>query len=985
MAERMMDMQAERTWSAKWIWGGEEDRPRNEWRCFRKSFDGPESGYDEAKLHISADSRFVLYVNGTLAGRGPVRSWPEEQSYDTYDIGHLLLPGRQNTIAVLVLHFGMTNFYYLLGQGGLIMELEGSSGVSLVTDNSWLTSRLPGQQASSPRMACQQAFGEVIDARELPEKWMVEESTEGSLTPSVNWEAAREVAAVGDGPWKKLVPRDIPFLTEEKVYPAAVVSLNEVRPPAYMAAFDLKTIMLPDSIWSANPVAYKGFLAVQINMEKDCSITVGFPTGTDGVVLLDGKKAARSYGVQPERYDVFEAAAGSHLLLIENESGYDHGASWHLGLDADAPFTLTRPRLTEQTAAQPDDRQDASKEQKEVPFALIGPFATAERTEHWLESPQLADHPLYIQLRDGELPDNLPELSSWIRELDERLYTDQDVFGSSVWQTAVRPLAVPAQLQRMVVPAPEPAVLPGLAEDCEFVVDLGEQRSGYIGFELEAAAGTILDVYGIEHIEGNYRQHTYGLDNTVRYICRDGRQSYLSPVRRGCRFLIVTVRQAAAPVKLYEIYMNQSSYPLPERGSFRSSDSLLNEIWQISRRTTKLCMEDTFVDCPAYEQTFWVGDARNEALVNYYVFGATDIVKRCLDLVPGSGSRNPLYLDQVPSGWNSVIPNWTFFWMIACQEYVEHTDDSEYAKSIWPAVQRALDAYYEHIDGNGLFNIRSWNLLDWAPIDQPNRGIVTHQNLFFMKAMRLSAALAERAGQPEQASVWQERSKALRVAVNEHLWDEERQAFLDCIHKNGRRSERFSVQTQVIACLCAASDGERKSALERHVLQPPDDWTQIGSPFMSFFYYEVLAELGRSDVLVNDIRLQYGRMLDHGATTCWEMYPSYDENRANSDMLTRSHCHAWSAAPGYFLGREILGVRPLDAGWRKVQIAPEPAGLRWASGAVPLPGQGEINVSWSLNEDKMQLSVTAPEGIELDIVWPEGVKGNAEVKRVFHI
>jgi hypothetical protein len=46
-------------------------------------------------------------------------------------------------------------------------------------------------------------------------------------------------------------------------------------------------------------------------------------------------------------------------------------------------------------------------------------------------------------------------------------------------------------------------------------------------------------------------------------------------------------------------------------------------------------MEDTFVDCPAYEQVFWVGDSRNEALVNYYVFGALDIVKRCLRLVPG--------------------------------------------------------------------------------------------------------------------------------------------------------------------------------------------------------------------------------------------------------------------------------------------------------------------------------------------------------------
>ncbi len=77
-------------------------------------------------------------------------------------------------------------------------------------------------------------------------------------------------------------------------------------------------------------------------------------------------------------------------------------------------------------------------------------------------------------------------------------------------------------------------------------------------------------------------------------------------------------------------------------------------------------MEDTFVDCPAFEQVFWVGDSRNEALVSNYLYGVNDIVKRCLRLVPGSKDQTPLYADQVPSGWSSVIPNWTFFWAIAC-------------------------------------------------------------------------------------------------------------------------------------------------------------------------------------------------------------------------------------------------------------------------------------------------------------------------------
>src|SRR5690606_23712911 len=149
-------------------------------------------------------------------------------------------------------------------------------------------------------------------------------------------------------------------------------------------------------------------------------------------------------------------------------------------------------------------------------------------------------------------------------------------------------------------------------------------------------SGTIIDVYGVEYMHEDYIQHTYGLDNTFRYICRSGRQRYLSPVRRGLRYIILTVRNNQEPVKLYEVYFNQSNYPVTNAGSFRSSDALLNDIWEISRHTTRVCMEDTFVDCPAYEQVFWVGDSRNEALVHYYLFGDPDIVKRCLRLVPSS-------------------------------------------------------------------------------------------------------------------------------------------------------------------------------------------------------------------------------------------------------------------------------------------------------------------------------------------------------------
>ncbi|CDN42728.1 alpha-L-rhamnosidase C-terminal domain-containing protein, partial [Paenibacillus sp. P22] len=180
------------------------------------------------------------------------------------------------------------------------------------------------------------------------------------------------------------------------------------------------------------------------------------------------------------------------------------------------------------------------------------------------------------------------------------------------------------------------------------------------------------------------------------------------------------------------------------------------------------------------------------------------------------------------------------------------------------------------------------------------------------------------------------------------------------------------------AYLCEAADGERLAALEQYLAEPPAEWVQIGSPFISFFYYEALSKLGRHELMLDDIRLHYGRMLEHGATTCWEMYPDFAENRANPDLLTRSHCHAWSAAPGYFLGASILGVRKLSAGWRSVEIAPQPAGLSWAEGVVPLPDGGEISVSWRVAGKYISLRIEAPSDIAIQVTWPEGHAGTVE-------
>jgi hypothetical protein len=57
----------------------------NRFVYFRKGFELPPAA-DKAVVHISADGRYQLYVNGHFVGRGPARCDPAFQYYDSYDI-----------------------------------------------------------------------------------------------------------------------------------------------------------------------------------------------------------------------------------------------------------------------------------------------------------------------------------------------------------------------------------------------------------------------------------------------------------------------------------------------------------------------------------------------------------------------------------------------------------------------------------------------------------------------------------------------------------------------------------------------------------------------------------------------------------------------------------------------------------------------------------------------------------------------------------
>ena len=59
---------------------------------------------EKAVLHVFADTRYMLWINGQYVERGPCRFVPSHPEYDTLDVTSYLRQG-DNVLAVVVHHY----------------------------------------------------------------------------------------------------------------------------------------------------------------------------------------------------------------------------------------------------------------------------------------------------------------------------------------------------------------------------------------------------------------------------------------------------------------------------------------------------------------------------------------------------------------------------------------------------------------------------------------------------------------------------------------------------------------------------------------------------------------------------------------------------------------------------------------------------------------------------------------------------------------
>jgi len=207
-------------WKARWITYPDDSGLEYGVYHFRKSFE-MEKVPQKFVVHVSADNRYRLFVNGTPVCFGPARGNLMHWNFESIDIAEYLKPGK-NTIASVVWNFaGLKPWAQMSLRTAFILQGNSENENIVNTDNTW---KVIKNEAYSPADASREKTGgsfivvgpcDAVNGELYPWNW---EKTEFDDT---HWKKPKllepgRVKTAGTGIEWGLQPRTIPLMEARK-------------------------------------------------------------------------------------------------------------------------------------------------------------------------------------------------------------------------------------------------------------------------------------------------------------------------------------------------------------------------------------------------------------------------------------------------------------------------------------------------------------------------------------------------------------------------------------------------------------------------------------------------------------------------------------------------------------------------------------------------------------------------------------------------
>lgn len=440
----------------------------------------------------------------------------------------------------------------------------------------------------------------------------------------------------------------------------------------------------------------------------------------------------------------------------------------------------------------------------------------------------------------------------------------------------------------------------------------------------------------------------------AEYITRDGEQEYESLGWMNGHEVWYILPEG---VEVLEVKYRETGYDTEFVEPFRCDAPFYNELWKRSARTLYVTMRDTYMDCPDRERAQWWGDEVNELGETFYALTPSShklALKGIYELINWQRADGALF-SPVPSGnWNKELPlqmlasvGWYGFYT---QYY--YSADSSFIPDIYDRLHRYLHKVWK-VDYNGLAVERAgdWTWGDWG--ENVDLGVLT--NCWYYLALKAEYEFALMLGKSTDAEEIQRMLKKIEKSFDLKFWT-------DTAYRSPGYKGKTDDRAQAMAVVSGLASRDKYPALVEILRKE-----YHASPYMEKYVLEALFIMGEPEFALERMKQRYERMIAYEEyTTLFEGWGIGVEGFGGGTIN-----HAWSGGPLTLLSQRVCGVEPTSPGFRTFHVAPQLGFLKEVSTTIASVN-GEIKVSVSMEEQKMIIHVSVPEGVSAEIVFPDG-------------
>lgn len=453
---------------------------------------------------------------------------------------------------------------------------------------------------------------------------------------------------------------------------------------------------------------------------------------------------------------------------------------------------------------------------------------------------------------------------------------------------------------------------------------------------------------------------------TEDIILPDGgtNRQYTSLWWRTWRYVEILVETADEPLVLNDAKSEFSAYPFKPAFTLKApGHPELARMLQIGWRTARLCANETYMDCPYYEQMQYWGDTRIQALITMFNTHDTLLVRNALEQGRQSIVADGITKSRYPSDRRQFISSFSLLWVCMGHDYWMYRGDEAYLKTLLPAWRGVLAWYEQWLKEDGsLSRVPHWYFADWVksfpnggePIRERD-GNSAFQDLLYLMTLDYVAQMEHDFGIPSMGDHYAKVAQKIRSYFREKYWDEAMQLFADT---HDHRS--FSQHVNALAVLTHIVEGKEAQQLVHRMLKPDREGQKHVARATIYFRYYVnraLAEAGLGDELLDHMQPWTDQMALN--LTTW----------AETPEPSRSDCHAWSASPNIEIYRTMLGIDAASPAFSHVSIRPALGTIRQISGSMPHP-RGTISVGYKVNKHgSLHTTISLPKGIPATLYW----------------